>query len=74
MSATLDQIAQRLSAIAAQSGLRHIVILVEDPMTREQKLYASDGALDRLRGIAAQKFHLMDAAESESLAGWPSDF
>lgn len=67
----LGQYLSAVSALAQRAGIASIAVLAIDPQTGAQIMIASPGAAEALRGLAAQKFKLVDPGEYETEVDWP---
>ncbi len=61
---TLDALTPQLGALVQKSGVTSFVILARDPKTGNTRCFASNGAMDDLRDLAAEKFGLSDGSET----------
>lgn len=66
---TVDAFAQQAAALAAKFKITLVAFVAVDPQTRQQKLYASPGAIDATRELVAEKYKVPvgdDAFEAET--------
>ena len=65
----VDAFAQQVTALATKFRITLVAIAAVDPQTRQQKLYASPGAIDATRELVAEKYKVPvgdDAFEAET--------
>jgi hypothetical protein len=61
---TLDRLTPQLGQFVQQAGVQMFVILARDPQTGNTRVLASNGAMDDLRDLAAEKFGLSDGSDT----------
>lgn len=59
---TVDAFAQQVTALASKFRITLVAIAAVDPQTRQQKLYASPGAIEATRELVAEKYSLLTEA------------
>lgn len=62
----LDALTPQLGALVQGKGVTMFVIIARDPQTGATRVLASNGAMEDLRDITAEKFGFSDGSET----GW----
>ena len=55
---TVDAFAQQMTALASKFKITLVAFVAVDPQTRQQKLYASPGAIEATRELVAEKYNV----------------
>ena len=71
---TVDAFAQQVTALASKFRITLVAFVAVDPQTRQQKLYASPGAIEATRELVAEKYRLVgpeNVMDDDNATGWP---
>lgn len=66
--ASFSDLVKQLTVAAGREGVNELLIIFRDPRTRQVRLLATAGAVDRLKSDIAEKLNLSDA--DSAITGW----
>jgi len=65
----MDKFQQEIGVLAQKYGIKSMVVVVRDPVTKKATLFASQGAKEDLKELIAEKLGFSDGSD-ESETGW----